>query len=740
MRILMLFSLGFCGACAACIYGISGWTWTLAILPVFVILAAFHQRRKRQYIACILILLGILLGGMYREAYYTRVLAPIEPMDGKMVHLSIESAAYSWETEHGIGCEGKTVLEGRDYTIRFYLNQKKSLRPGDLLDGDFNVRVMSKDPGNFGYSGSGIFLACYQEGECEVTAAENLSVRYFPAWIRHKTLTILGDTFSEDTLGFARSLLLGDTKELDYATDTALKVSGVRHVVAVSGLHISILCGLLSAITGKHKVLTPVISFPVMGLFAAAVGFTPSVLRACIMFALVLLAIWWEREYDSLTALALAALLLTIYNPYVVTSLSFQLSFGCVGGIVLFSPSISHWLKAKSGLGPCKGKGIRGKLGRWFVTSLSVTLGAMSITTPFIAYHFGAVSLIAPVTNLLILWMIPFTFYGIICTVALGSISLPLGRAVAWVVEWAIRYILWMVKLLARIPIASVYTVSKWIVLWLIFTYILLAICAVKRKVSVTFVTSLLIIVLCICLLASWMPSLCGDMMVSVLDVGQGQCVLLQCEGMTYLVDCGGDYDEAAADTAVQTLLSQGIAHIDGLIITHFDRDHYGGAAPFLTQISTDAIYLPKSGESDLRKNPKSVTITENTVLSGGNTRLTMFPGAEGESSNDGGICVLFQKENCDILILGDRSVAGEEYLLEQMDFPEIEVLVVGHHGSKTSTGNAILTQTNPQWAVISVGKDNSYGHPAQQVLEKLEDCDCRIWRTDLQGTFTYRG
>lgn len=735
----MLFSLGFCGGCAACIYGISGWMWTLAVLPLFIILAALDKRRKRQYIAGTLIFLGIFFGGIYQKKYDTRVLMPIEHLDGQTVHLAIETTGYSQTTDRGVSGSGKTELAGRDYTVQFYLNEKDGLCPGDFLRGDFEIRLMSKEPAESSFVGRGIFLICFQKGDCEITTAEKTSLQYFSVWLRQKTLATLGQIFSEDTLGFAQSLLLGDTRGLDYATDTALKVSGARHIVAVSGLHISILCGMLAMVTGKHRILTPLICVPVMGIFAAVVGFTPSVLRACMMFCLIFLSIQWGREYDSLTALSFAALCLTIYNPYVVTSLGFQLSFGCVGGIILFSPAILHWLQKRDRLGPCKGRGILARLGRWFASSLSVTLGAMSLTVPLVAYHFGSVSLISPVTNLLILWILPFTFYGIICAVVLGSVFLPLGEMVAWVVEWAIRYILLVVKVLARIPIASVYTVSKWIVLWLIFTYLLFAVYIVRRKANAAFAASLAVIALCVCLLASFMPSLMGEMRVSVLDVGQGECVLLQSDGMTYLVDCGGDYDEGTADKAVQILRSQGISHIDGLIITHLDEDHCGGAALFLTQIPADVIYLPKNGESDLRKNPNSVTITENTVLSCGKTRLTMSPGMDGESENDGGICVLFQKENCDILILGDRSVAGEEYLLEQMELPEIEVLVVGHHGSKTSTGDAILSQTRPEWAVISSGKDNSYGHPAQQVLEKLEEYDCRIWRTDLQGTFTYR-
>ena len=127
-------------------------------------------------------------------------------------------------------------------------------------------------------------------------------------------------------------------------------------------------------------------------------------------------------------------------------------------------------------------------------------------------------------------------------------------------------------------------------------------------------------------------------------------------------------------------------------------------------------------------------------VKIGEDCKLTLIPGNAEESENESGLCVLFQKENCDILITGDRSSVAERELVESYELPELELLVAGHHGSNSSTGIELLSETMPKTVVISVGRDNPYGHPAQELLERLALFGCKIFRTDLDGTIIFRG
>ena len=233
----------------------------------------------------------------------------------------------------------------------------------------------------------------------------------------------------------------------------------------------------------------------------------------------------------------------------------------------------------------------------------------------------------------------------------------------------------------------------------------------------------------------------------TVLDVGQGQCILLQSGGRTYMVDCGGKGADGTADEAAQMLLSQGITKLDGVIITHFDGDHCAGTANLLTRVDADVVLLPvtedESGVADAISSETKgnvYRVTEIVELTYSNVVITVIPSYMENSDNESGLCVLFQTENCAILITGDRNAFAERMLLRNIEIPDLDVLVVGHHGSKYSTGKELLEATKPETAIISVGENNPYGHPAQETLDRLIEFGCKVYRTDLHGTIIYRG
>ena len=230
-------------------------------------------------------------------------------------------------------------------------------------------------------------------------------------------------------------------------------------------------------------------------------------------------------------------------------------------------------------------------------------------------------------------------------------------------------------------------------------------------------------------------------------DVGQGQSVLIESDGQRYLVDCGGDSSRVAADTVSHHLLSRGITKLDGVIITHYDVDHAGAVPLLLTGIDAEMLYLPDMEDSgflrnQLEENRDNICWIDKTLdLAFGSSTLTVIPGEEtATNDNERSLCILFQRENCDILITGDRTTIGEKTLMEKVKLPELELLVVGHHGSKTSTGLELLEVTRPKAAVISVGEGNYHGHPSSEVLNKLKLFGVKVWRTDLHGTVTFRG
>ena len=745
MRKLMWFALGFGAACAFGAYFYVPWLLTASLVSlVFAAVFMFGRAVYRPLRIAMVIFLGIAVGFAWFSVYNSLYLQNARAMDGKSHTVSIVATDYSYETAYGCAFDGALTLDGKTYSVRTYLNTKETVNPGDSVYGDFSFRLTTnggaEEPTY--HQGKGIFLIAYQEGETVViSSAEVVSWRDYPAVWRQKLISIIEKALPEDTAGFAKALLLGDRTDIDYETNTAFKVSGIMHIIAVSGLHVTILFGLIQLLTGRRRVLTSVVGIPIVLFFAAVAGFTPSVTRSAIMQILVMLALLFDREYDPFTALSFAALVILLGNPLAITSVSFQLSFGCMVGIFQFSEKIKVWLLQEKRLGK-----LPGRLARWLGGSISITLSAMVYTTPLVAIYFGTVSLVSVVTNLLVLWVVTYVFYGIMLICIVDFISTAVSGLLGWVIAWPIRYILLVAKGLSRLPLAAVYTESIYTVLWLVFCYMLLAAFLLVKNHKPVLFLSAAVIGLCLSVICAWSEPYLDECRVTALDVGQGQAVLLQSHGKTFLIDCGGEYADDVADKVAETLLSQGIGCVDGIVVSHFDADHVNGLQYLLTRIETRNLYLPFVEDPDgtgkcLEEMCPDATVwaKDDLVLSFENTNLTIFAPLSYKSGNESSMCVLFRTENCAILITGDRGEQTEKLLLQRHDIGKLDVLVVGHHGAKTSTSEALLAATMPEYAIISVGEGNSYGHPADEVLQRLEKYNCKILRTDLHGTILFR-
>jgi len=236
------------------------------------------------------------------------------------------------------------------------------------------------------------------------------------------------------------------------------------------------------------------------------------------------------------------------------------------------------------------------------------------------------------------------------------------------------------------------------------------------------------------------------DVRLTALDVGQGQSILLQSGNEHYLVDCGSTSPEMAAETVANYLLSQGVFRLDGVILTHYDADHAGSVVNLLSSIDADRIYMPDVPDSNgIREEIETefadlvCLITEETRLDFLNGKIALYPGKTGADDNESSMCVLFQPENCDILITGDRSGRGERALMKQTQLPKLEILIAGHHGSHNATSFEFLAETQPQIVAISVGENNLYGHPRQEMLERVSRFGCQVYRTDQHGTIIFR-
>lgn len=745
VRKLMWFTIGFSAAAAICAYFLSGIWLLISAIAGCVAFIVFLILRKRIHPVLFVVLMGLCFGLLYNWGYDTLLLSAAKDYDGAALPVEVQATDYSFETGYGAGVDGKVSVNGKVFRTRLYFQGEQSVKPGDRIR--INAKLRYTPTGGLQtatyHKGEGIFLLAYGQSEPVLIENNGFQMRFLSSYFRKGICERIMDVFPDDTAAFAKALLIGDDSDISFGDNIAFQKSGIRHVIAVSGLHVSILFSLIYYVTRKNRFLSMLIGLPVLLLFAAVAGFSPSIVRACVMQALMILAMVLDREYDPGTSLSFACFVMLTVNPLTITSVNFQLSVGCMIGIFLFSGRIRDYFAGK--ITHKNPKSIKAKLIRWLTTSVSVSISAMIFTMPLCAIYFDMVTVIGIVTNLLVLWVITYIFCGIIVACLLSLLWMPAGYVVALLVSWLIRYVLMVSRLLAAIPGGAAYSDSPYTVLWIVTTIILIALYFIIKRKFPTLLASIIASLYLLSLTISWAIPRLYNVQVTVMDVGQGQCVLIQNKDRAYMIDCGGSDPKRTATTAINAMGAQGIHRLDGLILTHYDEDHCNGASYLLEVIPVEQLYLPDAEpENEIRRllerSDVPITwVTENRSVRLESGYLRIFPGISGATGNESSMCILFQSKNCDILITGDRSISGENLLLEQNSIPELELLVAGHHGAETSTGEELLRICSPETVAISAGKGNIHQHPNDATLERLKIAGCLIRRTDLEGTIIFR-
>ena len=473
------------------------------------------------------------------------------------------------------------------------------------------------------------------------------------------------------------------------------------------------------------------------------------------MICMLQLAPLLGRERDDPTALFFALAVLLAANPYSAAHVGLQLSFAAVAGLQLAAQPI------QSGILRCFRLDRPARLAplRWLlalprggVGVLSATLAASVFTVPLVAVHFQSFVLIAPLANLLALWAVSVLFTGGLCTGVLGIFAPGAASAAGDVLAVLARYFYWVVEEMAGIPFAAVRLDSVYHALWLGYLCVLVgAALIVPGRKRPWIPVGLGSAGLALAVFLSGLAFQSGVMTTAVLDVGQGQSVLLQSGEYLVLVDCGGDRSENAGDIAADYIQSLGHTQLDLLVVSHYHADHANGIGRLLKRMDVTALALPDVEQDDpLRREILQLAqerevpvhfIREDTLFSGGGEEnFTVYaPMTDGEDTNEIGLTVLASAGEFDVLITGDMGEQTELELLSSKELPDLEILVVGHHGSRYSTSRQLLAALKPETAVISVGGSNTYGHPAQETLERLERAGCGVYRTDKQGTVVIR-
>ena len=738
MRRLALFCGGFAAGIFLAQYALpDGWLLPVGLvcLGMGVLALLLPEQWRKRAVLC---LVGMALALGWDWLYLRQVSVPMEALADSQQTLTMTLAEYPVETR--FGAKAAVEAEGLPGKLTYYGDTALlQMEPGQRIKDEVYLQSASRirDDDVTVFNSKGVFLLAYSRGTPAFGKGDPDTVRWWPARLGHAMQVRIRELFSGDDAGFLLALLTGRRGELSTQADVDLSEAGVYHILAVSGMHCAYLLALVGSLTGKHRRrLTAAVAIPILVFYALLTGASPSVVRACVMLSFLTAAPLFRRESDPPTALLTALFLILLNNPFAAKSVSLQLSFGAVVGLLWLSPRVYRTLA---------GEKRHGRVFTFTASSVSATVGCLALTAPISAYYFGSFALVSFLSNLLCLWAVGIVFTGGLAAVLLSFVWLPLGTVIGLVPRLFIRYILAVCHGLAALPYHGVYFCSPYLKWWMGFVYLLFAAAWLlkaggRRKYVLAAVLSVLTLAVTV---RTGEAQFRHRLDAAAVDVGQGQSVILKSGTEFALVDCGSgnSWRDAGCDAADQ-LLTMGCRSVDRVILTHFDDDHINGVEHLLARMNVKTLTVPEmdSGARDAVLDLAEAygtaveTVMEETVLPFGDAELTIFPPLGTSGSNELGLTILATAGENDFLITGDMERATEKKLVETYSLPDIEVLMAGHHGSKGSTSEELLEAVTPETAIISVGS-NSYGHPAEDTLRRLARAGCAVYRTDRHGT-----
>jgi len=689
------------------------------------------KQRSRYFISCI----GLAVGFIYFFVYSSVFVYPAQKLVGveKYSTATIISFPEDNFADAMLDCE-----DGPDVHISLLCPNgfPEGTEPGDVISADM---VFSESTRYY----TGVKL--YARAEEIIFTKGNSGIQYFGAITAERIKNITKDIFPDDTYPFAKALIIGDKAEFyeDPILDFSFKAAGLSHIVVVSGMHLSFILT-LPALFIKNRRRFSLAAIPLILFFMAVCGFSPSVCRAGIMHLCICAANLFNREPDDYTSLFTSVFIILLFNPYASASVSLQLSFSSVLGIIMFTERISKVL-----LKPAKSfPAVIAYIYRAVISIFTVSVAALIFTTPLCALYFGQVSVIAPIVSIFVLSILSFAFCLCILSCIAGMIFLPVGIAVAGISSVLLRYIMWVAETASKLNIASIYTSNLAAVIWLVGTYLIFIVVFLLKRPAKSYIIPICISIagFCIMMMIPKLTPSDTSMQTTVLDVGQGQCIIVTSDDMTAVIDCGSSSGEYAGEIAADYLHSRNIDSIDVIILTHYHADHVNGVEYLFKAFDVDVLIAPPQEDYTSyddkiisvaeRRESEILYIESDFEIEMGNAVLSIYQPLFPTGENERCAAVLCTENNYDILVTGDMPAYCELLLLEHADLPDIEVLIAGHHGSSGSSCKTLLTTLKPETAVISVGA-NSYGHPSDDTLERFSEYGISVFRTDLIGHIT---
>jgi competence protein ComEC len=575
----------------------------------------------------------------------------------------------------------------------------------------------------------------------------------------------IGRILPEPEASLLTGILLGIEHGIPPDTMAAFAATGTTHVIAISGFNITIVIALLMATVGRlarDRRLAGIIAIGGVLLYTTLVGADAAVVRAAAMGIVAVIGLVVGRQGVAYNTLAAAALAMLALNPYVLWDVGFQLSVAATLGLILYGSRLEAW--AFHGLSRFIPSERAERFAGWISEALLLTVAAQILTTPLIVKYFGQLSLVSLLSNLLVLPIQPLVMACGGAATILGLVFEPLGRLVGWAAYLWLTWTIRVVEGTARLPSASVpVTLSD---AGLVAIYLVIAgvtamwlLPAERRRALLQGLSAraplkaslggVAMVTIAIWVAMLQLPD--DRLRVAFLDVGQGDAIYIETPGgMQMLIDGGPAGSVLLSELGRQMPFWD--RSLDLVVLTHPDSDHVDGLISALAHYEVRAVVSREPLEQSERavaweraladEGAQTIRGESGThmALNDGVALDVLYPGPEPingaqTSTNNDSVVIRLTYGDVAVLLPGDIEAPVEEALARSGVNLASTVLKVPHHGGKSSTSQVFLDAVGPQIAVISVGEDNSFGHPSSEVLERLEGQ--LVYRTDENGTVT---
>ena len=497
---------------------------------------------------------------------------------------------------------------------------------------------------------------------------------------------------------YVKTFILGDKQDLSDEILSSYQQNGVSHLLAISGMHISLLVVILSKILKKFKYSYFIISIFLI-FYAFLTNFTPSVLRAVFLYCF--------KKIDKKHLILLIASFMLFYNPYYIYNVGFLFSFVISFYLIYFG-------------------NLTNKFNNYFVKLFITSTICFIASIPIMINNFYYINIMSPLINVLFvpfisLIIFPLSLLTLIFPI-LDNILLFLLNIMESLTLFCNNFNINLI--MAKIPF------YLFIIYYIIITFIF-----IKPKYFY-----ILIIILVIHNNIKYFNK---NSYLTILDVGQGDSILLEIKDKNILIDTGGnmfsDYN-IAQNKLIPYFKSLGIKKLNYLILTHGDYDHMGESINLINEFKVDNVIFNIGDYNDLELELIKILDNENInyyqnieSLNINDNKLYFLNTKDYSDENENSSVIYTEIENVKMLFMGDAGIKKEKDILEKYNLTDIDILKVGHHGSDTSSSENFIDVISPKNCLISLGKNNIYGHPKESVLEILNKCN--IYRTDLKGS-----